>query len=114
MKTQSAKAKGRKFQQHVRDRILVHFPELTSMDVRSTSMGASGADILFSKKAADALPLYIECKNQEKLNIWEALAQAEAGADGSPYKPVVAFKRNKSKSYICVELDSFLEMVKQQ
>jgi len=45
LKPQSAKAKGRKLQQWVRDQILQRFPTLSTDDVRSTSMGASGEDV---------------------------------------------------------------------
>ena len=42
IKPSSAKAKGRKHQQWVRDKILELFPELESDDVRSTGMGQGG------------------------------------------------------------------------
>ena len=52
MKTSSAKAKGRKFQQWVRDQLIeqlnVH-PE----DVESRSMGAGGEDLIMARAARE-------------------------------------------------------------
>jgi hypothetical protein len=73
---QSRKAKGRRLQQHVRDRVLETFEQLEDGDVRSTSMGASGVDVLLSPLAQKLFPFAVECKNQERLNLWESLDQA--------------------------------------
>ena len=43
-------------------------------------MGESGEDIKLSPAARKLIPYSFECKNQEKLNIWEALSQAEENA----------------------------------
>ena len=69
MKTSSCKQKGRKLQQKVRDIILESFDNLREDDVRSTSMGAGGEDVLLSPAARDVFPFSVECKNQEKLNV---------------------------------------------
>ena len=50
-----------------------------------------------------------ECKNQERLNIWESLKQAEDNCD--KYTPAVVFKRNRTKTYIALELDKFLNII---
>ena len=77
MKTQSAKAKGRRFQQWVRDKLIeslgIH-PE----DIESRSMGASGEDLIMARSAREKFPYSVECKNQERLNLWEAYSQAES------------------------------------
>ena len=46
MKTRSAKNKGKRLQNSVRDLILETFTELEEDDVRSTTMGDSGEDVL--------------------------------------------------------------------
>ena len=69
MKTRSAKNKGKRLQNDVRDLILETFTELEPDDVRSTTMGDSGEDILLSPAARKLFPFSVECKNQEKLNI---------------------------------------------
>ena len=62
MKAQSAKAKGRKLQQVVRDGVLKRFPSLEPDDVRSTSMGAGGEDVQLSPVARRLFPYQVECK----------------------------------------------------
>ena len=82
MKTQSAKAKGRRLQKEIKELILEKFSSLEEDDVRSTSMGASGEDILLSPAARKLFPFSVECKAHEKLNIWSAIEQAEENASG--------------------------------
>ncbi len=66
MKPQSAKQKGRLLQQLVRDKLLDTFKELTHDDVKSTSMGAGGADIQLSTAAKQVAPIAVECKSITK------------------------------------------------
>ena len=75
MKTQSAKAKGRKLQQWVRDQIIEQL-EVHPEDIESRSMGAGGEDLIMARSARERFPYSIECKNQEKVNLWEAYKQA--------------------------------------
>ncbi len=55
MKPSSAKAKGRKFQQDIRDMMLDLAPSLEKDDIRSTSMGAGGEDLQLSPAARKIL-----------------------------------------------------------
>ncbi len=113
MKPQSAKQKGRKFQQQVRDMILAAFPQLEPDDVRSTSMGASGEDLQLSPAARALLGISIECKCVEKVNIWSAFQQAQANTP--PYaRPMLAIKRNRSDTLAVVQLDFLLELLRRQ
>ena len=99
MKTQSAKAKGRRFQQWVRDQLIeelgVH-PE----DIESRSMGAGGEDLIMARAAREKFPYSIECKNQESLNIWKAYEQATENS--GDYEPVCFIKRNNQKPLVVV------------
>ena len=110
MKTQSAKAKGRKLQQWVRDLILESFP-LESDDVRSTSMGAGGEDVLLSPAARKYFPFSIECKNVEKLNVWQAYEQAEANCGGN--EPLLVMKKNRKSPLVVMDAEKFMEIMKE-
>ena len=111
MKTRSAKNKGKRLQNTVRDILLETFKEdLEPDDIRSQIMGMSGEDIVLSPAARKLIPYSIECKNQEKLNIWSALEQAEGNKGVS--KPVLIFKRNRSKTYAVLELEDFVDLIK--
>ena len=110
MKTHSCKAKGRRLQQYVRDKLLLTFRELTERDVLSTPTGVSGEDIWLSEKANTIFPFSVECKNQEKLNIWDALEKTEQS--NRRESGILIFKRNNSKVYCAIEFDKFLELIK--
>ena len=77
MKSRSAKNKGKRLQNSVRDILLETFQQLEPDDIRSAIMGESGEDIKLSPAARKLIPYSFECKNQEKLNIWDSLIQAE-------------------------------------
>ena len=109
MKPRSAKNKGKRLQNKIRDLILEKFDILESDDVRSITMGDSGEDILLSPAARKLFPFSVECKNQEKLNIWSSLEQAEINSD--KHIPLVVFKRNRSKTYTVLEFDKLLELL---
>ena len=110
MKTRSAKNKGKRLQNSVRDILLETFDTLEPDDIKSAIMGDSGEDIQLSPAARKLIPYSIECKNQEKLNIWRALEQAEGNKGVS--KPVLIFKRNRSKTYAVLELEDFVDLIK--
>tara|TARA_B100001245_G_scaffold233170_1_gene216539 strand:- start:456 stop:788 length:333 start_codon:yes stop_codon:yes gene_type:complete len=110
MKTRSAKNKGKRLQNSVRDILLETFDTLEPDDIKSAIMGDSGEDIQLSPAARKLIPYSIECKNQEKLNIWSALEQAEGNKGVS--KPVLIFKRNRSKTYAVLELEDFVDLIK--
>ena len=109
MKPRSAKNKGKRLQNKVRDLILEKFNTLEPDDVRSITMGDSGEDILLSPAARRKFPFSVECKNQEKLNIWSSLEQAETNS--GKHIPLLVFKRNRTKMYAVLEFDKLLEII---
>ena len=109
MKPRSAKNKGKRLQNKVRDLILEKFNSLESDDVRSITMGESGEDILLSPAARKLFPFSVECKNQEKLNIWKSLEQSETNS--GKHTPIVIFKRNRTKTYVALEFKKLLELL---
>ena len=110
MKTRSAKSKGRRLQNQIKELLLESFKELEPDDVRSAIMGETGEDIKLSPAARRQIPYSFECKNQEKLNIWESLNQAEENS--GDYPPVLIFKRNRSKTYAVIEFKEFVDLIK--
>jgi hypothetical protein len=110
MKPQSAKAKGRKLQQMVRDLILEAFPSLEPDDVRSTSMGAGGEDLQLSPAARRLFPYSVEAKNCERLNVWGAYEQAEANSGN--HEPLLIMKKNRKKPLVVLDLEAFINLLK--
>ena len=109
MKTSSKKGKGRRLQNFVRDKLYDNFPSLRIGDIKSAVMGESGEDIKLSPAAKDLINFSFECKNQERLNVWESLIQAETNSKDRI--PVLVFKRNRSKTYIAFEFEEFLTLI---
>ena len=107
MKPQSCKNKGRRFQQKIAKTILDSFPQLTDDDVGSTSMGAPGEDIKLSQLARSVLPLSLECKCVERLNVWQCLEQAENNTPNG-VTPCLVFSRNRSQAYAVVPWETLL------
>ena len=106
MKTQSAKAKGRKLQQWVRDQIIEQL-EVHPEDIESRSMGAGGEDLIMARAARQRFPFSVECKNVEKLNVWDAYDQAKANA--GDYEPIVIMKKNGKKPLAIVDAEHFIK-----
>lgn len=111
MKTRSAKAKGRRFQQEIRSAILEVFKNFDADDVKVAIMGESGTDIKLSPYARQFFPYSVECKNVEKLNIWQALKQAEENTkEGTA--TLLTFSRNRMpEPYVALKLSDFMRLM---
>lgn len=107
--TQSAKAKGRRLQQWVRDKILECFPQLHPDDARSTAMGQGGEDIQLSPAARKLLPVSIECKARKKVgSIYEWYQQA---VDNCPSgsEPILIIKEDRKKPLVILDADTYFK-----
>ena len=115
MKTRSAKAKGRRLSAKVRELILEILKEfdfgISDDDITVTPAGVNGPDVVFSPRALEYFPFDIECKNQERLNIWGAIKQVEDR--NKPGKsPLIIFSKNRSKIWVTLDLSVFLNIWK--
>ena len=75
-------------------------------DVESRSMGAGGEDLIMARAAREKFPYSIECKNVEKLNVWQAYEQAKENCKN--YEPIVIIKRNHKKPLAVVDAEYFV------
>ena len=107
MNTRSRKAKAA-YKNQVRETLIerldIHPEDIKTADV---SMGESGEDIIMARQAR--FPFSVECKAHERLNMRDAIKQAEDNS--GDHTPIVIFKRNRSKTYVTIELDNFLDLV---
>lgn len=72
MKPSSCKAKGRRFQQFIRDELrglCKAYEIVEDADIESRGMGQQGEDIIISPRARQFINYYIEAKNVENLNV---------------------------------------------
>ena len=114
MRPQSAKAKGRRLQQQFRD-LLIEKLDIHPEDIESRSMGAGGEDLVMARAAREKFPFSIECKNVEKLNVWEAYNPAKENStpsrlSGNEYEPLVVMKKNNHKALVVLDAEKFVEI----
>ena len=109
MNTASRKAKGRRLQQQFM-KLLIEKLDIDPEDLESRSMGAGGEYLIMSKAARNKFPYSVECKNQERLNIWSAWEQAESNK--GIYEPIVVIKKNKQRPLVVLDAENFLDMIK--
>ena len=105
MKTQSAKAKGRRLQQEFR-KLLIEELNIHPEDIESRSMGAGGEDVQLSPAARKLMPYAIECKNMAKIAVYNYYEQAKQHGKG---EPLVVIKQNHSKPLVIVDADYFFK-----
>ena len=105
MKTSSAKAKGRNLQKWAANKLLEHAPSLEPDDVKSTSMGASGEDVMLSPAARKVYPWQIECKSYARIAVYDFYNQA---CSHGTHEPVVFIKQNMHKPLVIVDADYFV------
>jgi len=109
MKPQSAKGKGRKLQQLVRDKLLSLHPSLREGDIESTGMGQSGEDVILSPHARDIIPISVECKSHAKFAVYSIIDQCKSNCpDGC--EPVVVLKANYKKPVAVIDLDYYIKL----
>lgn len=105
---QSRKSKGRNLQKHVRDAILATFPDLEAADVRSTSMGAGGVDILLSPAAQKRFSWSVECKSLAKIAVYKFYEQATENKGN--LNPLVVMKANHKEPLVLLSLKDFMRL----
>jgi len=109
LKTSSAKGKGRKLQQWVRDSLLTTFPSLEKDDIKSTSMGASGEDVLLSPAARKLIPFQIETKSYATFAIYKHYEQA---AEHGNHEPLLVIKANHKQPLVVISAEQFFNLLK--
>lgn len=107
----SAKSKGRKLQNFVRDVFRDIFRDkLEKEDIESRQMGGAGVDVIFTPASQKIIPFDIECKNQQRFNLNEAMKQAVDNAKDGRI-PVVVFSKNQDNVYISMKFIDFINLM---
>lgn len=111
MKTSSAKAKGRTFQQWVAKR----FSDITGIPcgkdelIESREMGQDGCDIKFYGLAAELLPFSVECKRQESLSVPAWVRQARKNTKpGTSF--LLFFRRSREQPLVVMDAEDFFAL----
>ena len=111
MKTSSAKAKGRKLQKWFTETLIQQLG-LDEEDLESRPMGSQGEDIIMGKQSREKFGYSIECKNQERVNVWTSYEQAKENCKG--YEPLLVIKRNRSKPLVVMDAEHFVSLFKEK
>jgi len=110
MKTKSKKAKGRALQKWVVKQILDRFSELQPDDVRSTSMGVSGADVQLSPLAQSVFNFSVECKNRASFKTLYAIVEQAEKHDIEKI-PLGVIKQNSSTPLVILYAEDFFDII---
>lgn len=111
MKPSSAKAKGMKFQNDVKDK-LCETLDIHPEDIIPTTAGVMGEDLRLARAARKKFPYSVECKHHKRFSIYKHYEQAVENA--GDYEPMLIFRQNRSDPMVMVKLDHFLELIKEQ
>jgi len=87
--------------------MLIEHRNVHPEDIESRSMGAGGEDLIMARDARQKFPHSIECKNVEKLNVYEAYAQA--CANSGDHEPILFMKKNHKKPLVVVDAEWFIK-----
>ncbi len=111
--TKTRKAKGRKFQQEIAQKIskLLNIKTQKDGDIESRPMGQSGTDIILRGKARELFDFYIECKRTEQLSLNTWIAQAKRNSKDNRW--LLFFRRNRKKPIVIMDCDLFFELYKE-
>jgi len=89
--------------------MLIEHRDIHPEDIESRSMGAGGEDLIMARDARQKFPFSIECKNVERLNVYEAYEQA--CANSGAHEPILFMKKNRKKPLVVVDAEWFIKNV---
>lgn len=112
MKTRSCKAKGREFQNKIRDMYrTVAGSRLQPGDIEGRQMGGTGVDIVFSPAAQEVFKHLVECKKHRRVVVPTLFA-----AHYEKYKDDLGLKllyheNDRSESLVTMRAKDFMQLL---
>ncbi len=107
---QSAKAKGRKFQQQLREDLIRELG-ISPDNILSTAMGQGGCDLYLSPAARSVFPFGVEAKRCETLALPAWWKQCENNASKVGLIPLLVFKRNREEPLAVLRWSDLLDLL---
>jgi len=107
----SRKAKGRRFQQAVRQD-LIDCLGIDPGDILSTAMGQSGCDLYLSPAARSIFPFGIECKHQETISLPAWWRQCTANAEAEGLAPLLILKQSRREPLAVLRWEDLLALLR--
>ena len=106
----SRKAKGRRFQQAVRQD-LIDCLGIDPGDILSTAMGQSGCDIYLSPAARALFPYGVECKAQETISLPAWWEQCKTNAEAEGLAPLLVLKQSRRAALAVLRWEDLLALL---
>jgi hypothetical protein len=107
----SRKAKGRRFQQAVRQD-LVDRLGIDPGDILSTAMGQSGCDLYLSPAARERFGFGVECKAQERIALPEWWQQCARNAAAEGLAPLLILKQSRREPLAVLRWSDLLALLR--
>ncbi len=108
------KDKGKRYERHIADTIKDKFGGDAHRTPNSGAMGNYvpdfRGDIMYLPTALEGF--LIECKHQERLEIWRFIDQMEREAKDDKI-PLLVFTKNNKNDYVCLSWSAFMEILYQ-
>ena len=108
----SRKAKGRRFQQAVRQDLIDRLG-IDPGDILSTSMGQAGCDLYLSPAARERFPFGVECKHQEAISIPAWWKQCDGNARKEGLTPLLLIKRNREEPLAVLQWSDLIRLIRE-
>jgi hypothetical protein len=114
LKTSSAKAKGRRLQQFVRDvlRIIGKDYGLVDGDIESRGMGQAGVDLILSPAAKKVMDLAVECKNVERLQVVPTFNEHYEKYKNEPSLKLLVHGKNRTEPLVTMRFEEFVNLLR--
>ena len=113
MLSKSAKAKGRRFQWEVAEKIgdLLNLPVGYDEVIAPREMGQKGVDVKLIGEALAKFPYDVECKNAEVWQVPTWITQARNNTkEGRQW--LVCARKNRFKPIVILDMEHFFEILK--
>ena len=107
----SRKAKGRRFQQALREDLITELA-IDPGDILSTAMGQSGCDLYLSPAAREQFPFGVEAKHQERISLPSWWQQCESNASKVGLIPLLVFRRNHEDALAALRWSDLLALLR--
>lgn len=114
MRTSSCKAKGRGFQQKIRDmyREIGKTYGLADGDIESRGMGQAGTDLIFSPSAQKHFDHAVECKKHRRVVVPTLFEEHYAKYKDTPALKLLYSENDRSDALVTLKAVDFMHLLK--
>lgn len=101
----NSRRKGKEYERELRHKLTKRFGFTLHPTPASGALSIKGDALALDGPLKNFAP---EFKKQERLNIWECMAQAMRQARGKDW--VLIFSRNRDRDYVAMDMETFCEL----